>query len=129
MCRVCAEERGVPSKADRAALLSRLLDFPRLLDICGLYGAAAAASSSPAVGKSQLTQVVSACLVLLPRLAEQTVAAAPVVAQNLAQVAEACLTAARAAGRDADMMKSLQGGKRGAGWCGREQTRLGACRA
>lgn len=106
----------MPSKADRAALLSRLLDLPRLLDVCALYGAAAAAPGSPAAAKTQLEQVVSAALALLPRLAAQAAAGAAVVAENLAQVAEACLTAAHAAGRDPDMMRSLQGEEQAAGW-------------
>lgn len=120
-CRVCGEERGAPGKADRAALLGRLLDLPRLLDICALYGAAAAAETSSGGGASggssgdspigrQLTQLVAGALELLPRLGTALAAAGPVVAQNLGQVAEACLSAAGKAARDTAMAQSLQGG-------------------
>lgn len=123
--RVCGEERGAPGKADRAALLSRLLDLPRLLDVCALYGAAAAAeASSSSDGSSsgggsgggliarQLQQLVAGALQLLPRLSTALVAAGPLVAQNLGQVAEACLSAAGKAARDTAMAQSVQGA-----WC------------
>ena len=122
---MCGEERGAPGKADRAALLSRLLDLPRLLDVCALYGAAAAAeASSSSDGSSsgggsgggliarQLQQLVAGALQLLPRLSTALVAAGPLVAQNLGQVAEACLSAAGKAARDTAMAQSVQGA-----WC------------
>lgn len=118
LCRVCGEERGAPSKADRASVLSRLLDLPRLLEICALYGpVAAAAAPSSSTGAhtgsgstaSQLSQLMSAALQLLPQLRSQLAQAAPLLAQNLGQVAEACMTAAGKAGRDPAMTQSLQG--------------------
>ena len=39
-CRACRTEGGAPAAAERARLLSALLDVPRLLDLCALYGAA-----------------------------------------------------------------------------------------
>lgn len=110
---MCGEERGAPGKADRAALLGRLLDFPRLLDVCALYGAAAPAGQSSGAG--ELARLVAEAVQLLPRLGQQAVAAGPIIAQNLGQVVEACLAAAGAAGRDAEMAQSLQGEPRGAG--------------
>ena len=114
-CSVCGEERGAPGKADRAAVVGRLLDFPRLLELCALYCPASASASSngsggsSASGGSQLGQVLAGALQLLPRLGAQAAAAAPLIAQNLGQVAEACLAAAAAAAREADMAQSLQG--------------------
>ncbi len=121
---MCGEERGAPGKADRAALLGRLLDLPRLLDVCALYGAVAAAeasssgeaargangsgSSASLVGH-QLQQLVAGALELLPRLSAALAAAGPLIAQNLGQVAEACLSAAGKAARDTAMAQSLQG--------------------
>lgn len=112
-CRVCADERGVPTATDRAAVLSRLLDFPRLLDICSLYGPAAAAGANGPGGAStaQLPQLMAAALQLLPHLCAQAAQAGPLIAQNLGQVAEACLAAAGSAARDADMAQSLQGAR------------------
>lgn len=107
-CSVCGEERGAPSKADRAVVLARLLDFPRLLDACALYGPAAAAAPGGPLS-TQLAQLVAGALQLLPRLAAQAAQAAPLVAQNLGQVAEACLGAAGKAARDPAMLQSLQG--------------------
>ncbi|KAI3428044.1 hypothetical protein D9Q98_006430 [Chlorella vulgaris] len=106
---VCAEERGAPPKADRAAVLSRVLDLPRLLDLCSLYSAPAADSSSGS-SSSLLARVVAAAFGLLPQLSSQAAQAAPLLAQNLGQVAEACLTAAGSASRDSGMMQSLQDG-------------------
>jgi hypothetical protein len=107
---VCAEERGAPPKADRAAVLSRVLDLPRLLDLCSLYSAPAADSSSGSSSSSSLlARVVDAAFGLLPQLSSQAAQAAPLLAQNLGQVAEACLTAAASASRDSGMMQSLQG--------------------
>lgn len=102
---MCGEERGAPSQADRAAVLARLLDLPRLLDICALYGAAA----GPAPASGQLSQLVAAALRLLPSLGSQAQQAAPLISQNLGQVAEACMTAAGTAVRDPSMLQSLQG--------------------
>ena len=102
---MCAEERGAPSKADRAALLSRWLDLPQLLDLCALYGASCSGTSS-----SQLSQLVGAALQLLPRLGSQGAQAGPHIAQNLGQVAEACMAAAGKAGKEAAMLQSLLGG-------------------
>lgn len=110
---VVASERGAPSKADRAAVLARLLDFPRLLDVCALYCATAGDSSGGSSSSGQLPQVVAAALQLLPRLASQAAAAGPLLAENLSQVTEACLSAAGKAGRDAAMAQSLQGERAG----------------
>lgn len=89
-------------------MLASLLDLPRLLDACALYGPAAAAEPGSPVG-TQLGQLVAATLRLLPRLSAQAAQAGPLVAENLGQVAEACLGAAGKAARDAAMMQSLQG--------------------
>ncbi|GAB4815900.1 hypothetical protein N2152v2_002946 [Parachlorella kessleri] len=98
----CGQEPGAPAGASqRAALLSFLLDIPKVLDLCSLYSA-----SHPA----QLRELLEALFQLQPGLGPQLTASAATVAANVGQVVDACLAAAGQAGRDAGMLQSVLDG-------------------
>lgn len=77
----CRTEPGAPSRAERSQLLSRLLDVPKILDLCAIY----AGSASPQEA-SKLQELVQATFQLLPNLGSELAAVAGTTAANIVQV-------------------------------------------